>query len=265
MQDWSKMQGKWQRIRDDKKVPKGAGGSGLSIGDAANKVGEAQKKGLRPFIVELTKFEDKLKKYKTAMQAAVQKYQKEKKDAEKKKYESLNSWITDNIEKWAKEDKKDAADEIAMLKKNWNAAMLRQPSVLTSFLAQVCVDSAKAQKISDDDRAGRKHPVAPGDVAKIDEVFDTLVEVLSNVGKVCTKLEEIYATSSEAAATKLKADSKALKDKTEELKKEVAGVSKHPNWYEVFFDFKGLESLMQDFYMVQVTPVSKAIEARIGT
>lgn len=276
MQDWSKMQRNWQKIRDDKKVPKGAGGTGVSLGDAANKVGEAQKKGVKPFIAELVKFDDKLKKYKTALQATGQKQKDEK---EKKKYQSLSAWMTDNIEKWVKSDKEQSETEIKELEwvdqecgygSDWITLHTYNQPLVNLQIASGAAYKTSALKAGGDEAALDKKildgdfPLGSTDAPNLITLFSPeVLKPLANIQEICaaasTGIAKLYTTKPAIAV--------ALEGVANEAKRVTQGVlaiSKAKKWGEV----KTLHKVAASDVAIlgtRLATLTNAVKARIGS
>ena len=121
--DWSQIRTTWQTNRDSRHVPKGAGGTAVSIGDAIKRVGAAQAKGLNSFLKELAQLEAKLVKYKAAIAPKAAKPPKSPKDPN---YKGFADWIKSDLEAWIKADKEAAKNEAAALRDI--ARVRRRPS-----------------------------------------------------------------------------------------------------------------------------------------
>jgi hypothetical protein len=255
MQDWSKMGMKWKQIRDLKNVPKGAGGRGISIGDAIKPVAAAQSKSLKLFVQELKRFDEKLAAYKTAIL-------KNPKDPKYKNNKALADWIDDNLAVWVKDDKQLAEKEIPLLTAAIEAIDLATwkmitPAGLNKALTDAAHESATAQGKDTTDNL----PLVPADAARIEAVFAGVTKGLTKVNGICAKAKIVYgANSKEPIAAAFVALGKKAKWFQDEVNKSL----EKQTWTGVANHLKVLGNHSQSWQISDLTAIDKAVRTRIG-
>lgn len=251
MHDWSTMRKTWTSTRDGAKykVPKGAV-SGVSIGDAIDKVAAMQKKGgLKPLIAELTKLDGKLKTYKAAIT---------------KKHKPFADWIGQNIEKWVADDKQACQSEInhlvaaeAEIDKTI-ALMLIKPFNAPLFaVKQSCLTARGLDVMS------QNVPINPDEIPKLQGVFAVVTNGLDAVAKICRSSAQGIAAANPAKPPIVDALSAAAEDSTR-ARDVVLGIALQGDWdYATGMAFKAADSHVTG-YQYGLGELSKAVKARIG-